>query len=360
MLRLREDFGAACDGQTIDNVPFIDFLAALQANGGEGVIEGKPLLSLPFTPTFDKRVRLVGTGQIRWANPNGGLWITMSTLERLSVEGLTFIASDLCSATGLRVTCPVIPSGTHAGPELRHLAFKGYNTSTSAWAKALVVENAWNGRAENISVKGQDDAQPPFNQSVGIEFKSCMAMRFKDPSIYHCQTGMTLSGNPTEGLNISGGEMVGVNRGIVLPYAANFTAGTSIHDLHINAYERCIVAEHVAQMHIHDLLLYKTHISSVYWQGIEVNASDSVVLHDISLRGTPTTTGGNDCITFVNSTRCRMTECDAGDFGSVGAMAILAGTSANCRIVSKAQERGINITGPVNVASGSGNSVEVT
>lgn len=356
MLDLKRDFGAACDDTTPDDVPFAAALVALAQQGGELRVEGRPLLTRRHTQSAGRKLRIVGEGEIRWATPEAGFHLTMTTLDRPVVEGLSFICSHLAQANALTVTAPYVASGTHSGPILRDLIFTGQDTAQHSWRTALRLERCWNSEIPNNTVKGQDDGDVPFVADCGIELFECMAAELTNNDVWHTEEAIRTVGSAwSEGINISGGELVGVRRGIVFNGAQTIASGGKITNVHINAYERGIVANNRRLLDIVGNEVFKCHLSRSYFQAVEMLYCVDIDVLTNKFNGYPQATGGNDLVTAGACTGIEVHGNRSRDFSGPGTMALLFAGSTSC-VVTGNPRRGTGVAYPVN-AGGAGNVV---
>ncbi len=147
--------------------------------------------------------------------------------------------------------------------------------------------------------------------SLDCMFENCQAPYIEDTFIYHIERGIKASGSiHGEGLNVRGGEMVGVSYGIDWDIPV-VKPSISIHDIHINAYVRCIRLVNTHQISIHDVHMYKTHVSATDWEGIDLTGCSHVQMHHLrfSTAGVIDTVSQATPIALVNCTNCTIDDC---------------------------------------------------
>lgn len=258
----------------------IQFPAGTSVYSGPMSLSGDGLV-LRGEGSARSRVILPSGFDITYQSPNGAP----------RVEGVTLVTQGLAAGTALKITGPVAPSVESRGPIVSDVAITGDDPATQWWTKGLHLVDCWHSSIDGFSAKGRDDATAPFDMLSGTELERCMAITMRDFKIWHVQDAVLQSGSSCgEGVNLSDFEIIGVNRGIVLSNAA-LTPGVSIHDGHINAYARGLDLNHRAQLSIHDLLIYKTHVSASDFIGIATLYCDQLNIHDNIFNGSPTASG---------------------------------------------------------------------
>lgn len=373
MLRLKEDFGAACDGVICDDVSMAGALAEWSDCGGELVIEGMPLLTQPFQVDVLKDARLVGSGTILWSAPqaNDPAWAgnppplridvrdatpgQSPRIPRFVMEGVAWQCETLGTQVGVVVGYPSLPSGTYQGPQIRDVSGQGRDVSLHAWRTALRLERAWNSEVHKLHVKGQDDGYAPFDGDCGLELFECMDAHVLLPFMYHVENAIRTAGQRTEGLTIRGGRLVGVGRPLYVPATTYKTAWLDIAGVHANSYYGARL-ENLSQFRIAGNHSYKSAPAANYWRGWDLAGCEigEVVGNELLAPGC-SPQFGNDCIVAVDCSAVTVRRNYGGQLPTPGALCILAGASSACTV--EKNRYGANCSGVYNWASGPGNVV---
>lgn len=262
---------------------------------------------------------------LRWSNASGGLDLTYTVSQKpTSVFGLNLETSVAGGGTALKITGPSAGSITEGGAIVEDVDIRGMDVAADYWTKGIHLVTCWYPRIIRPDIKGMDDATSPFDMTHGIHLEDCQAPQISSVSIFHLERAIYASGSTHgEGMNIEGGEIVGVSYGIDWDIGA-LKPGIAVHDLHINAYVRCIKATFLAQASLHDLHLYKSAPSTSAWQAMELNNCLALRVHDIYM-STPGVSGGTcDGITLVDCDYCSIHNITADNWFSTGAMVLVA------------------------------------
>lgn len=302
-------------------------------------------------------LRIVADGTICFqeAAMDAGLEVEAVSIQNLRIEGFRATTNTLNLHTMLRVICPSLPSGTHKGPEIVSCVAVGQDPAAHGWKEGIVLERAWNAILSGNHIKGRDDITSPFAVDTGILILDCMATKLRDNSVSHVEKAILFGGSRIEGIQLSGGELVGVGLGIVLPPMPFVLSGTSIVDVHINAASRCVQASNAQQITMRGLHLYKTHVAVGYWQAVELANCQNVQVRGSTIYGSLTATGGCDGISLANSHGCIIQGNTFNNFEAAGAIVVLATGSSDCKV--KDNVRGVNCNAAVEIGAGAGNVI---
>ncbi len=277
----------------------VDVTAYVQAalNYGYGYFpSGRYNLSAPLTVAAAERLVVVGDGSsctdLIWTAAVDGLALTYSDPRYPpSVANLALRTMSVNIGAALKITGSYQPSFTQLGPVVDGVKFvTGLdNENNGGWLKGLCLSRVWYPRVSNNSFKGWFDGSHTYGMARAVELDRVQAPCLINNTIFHAITAIEQIGNEVdypfgEGVNISGGEIVGVRNGIILNHD-RISGGTAIHDLHINASYRGIVTTNHVQIHIHDLLIYKTGPSTENFVGINLDWANDANVHDIIFGG---------------------------------------------------------------------------
>lgn len=306
MILHTSECGVSPSNSATDNATAFEAMLAIAAGTNTAIVvdDGPICLDRPLSCVTANSLIIEGRtdmSALRWQCDNGGLQIAYTDWRKPpKIEALNLETDRASGGVACKVIGPDVEYTTEAGPSIVELDCRGSDPEQYYWAKGLHLKNLWHPTIAKPDIRGLEQSYSPFMMEAAIEAENCTGVRIEDQRTFHAKYGYRLTGTKFgEGLQIVGGEVVGVDYGISHE-SPNFIAGTTISDLHINAYKRGIVLKNVAQIFVHDLLLYKTHPSNDPWQGIEmVNVNDSKVHHIVC--GTPGVTGSSDAngITLV-------------------------------------------------------------
>lgn len=310
-----KDFGAKGDGVTVDTAAFILALDAMEDLDQPLYIpSGVYVLDAALTKTFNNRAVFLADGRgktiLRFTNSaDCGLNLTYTDQRRPPYVGsmslLAGFAAEPTGAAALTVTSPDLATSFSEGVVIDHIEIAGVDLDNHWWNNGIHLIKCWYPLIQSPTIKGRNQAAPPFSMGAGIIGNQCQVVRIRDYIGQHMTDAYaTLGLTNGEGLSVIGGEIVGVYKGINHSRSSP-TAGSHISDIHINAYYRCIVLNNILGMNVHDNLLYKTHLSVEGWQGIEMVGCYHCDVHDNQLAcpGVEDTGGGTQLgITGVNCT----------------------------------------------------------
>ena len=339
-----KDFGAIGNGVTDDTAAIQAAInAAIGLKKALFIPAGNYLLSNKLTAlTTLVSMRIYGEGRgittLIWtstATSGGGLDITYSNnLFPPQVSDLSLYTKALGVGTALKITGPESASVTQFGAIVENLKIEGNNTATDCWDIGMHFYTCWYIALQKINIKGQNDATSPFVQTCGIKLTSCQVIYADKFSIFHVENGVleAASGVAThgEGFIFINFEIVGVTNGIVLAADGN-APGTNIGPGHINAYAYGIKLANQYQTCIHDVLMYKTHVSTSNYTCIELANCKSNHIHDNQIHGFSTATGDTFGITLAGSTTSDFNSIHDNnfeDFYGTNKIGIIIGTGA--------------------------------
>lgn len=212
------------------------------------------------------------------------------------VEGVTLLTQAPNAGTALKITGPVLPSSVARGPQVYDVVVSGENWSAHNWTDGLHLVDCWYPQVTGFCSRGRNSRTTPFAMSSAIKSERTQGLSVEDFLIFWAQDAILQTGNIFgEGILLSDFEIVGVNRGVVLAQGG----GHSMHDGHINAYWRAIELSKV-QFSMHDMLLYKTHLSSQDWIGIFAHTCQQLDIHNNRINGDPRAQGATYGVVAVN------------------------------------------------------------
>ena len=298
-----KDFGAVGDGVTNDTAAVQAAFNYIAANPvALYVPTGSYLLSAQISVTSNKTINVYGDGVdltvFVWtatATGGGGLSITFTDVFfPPSVQNLTLNTKGLAVGTALLITGVDYPSLTKLGPNVASVSIRGFDTAIHCWDTGINFILCWYPTINIVSIKGKNESVLPFTMSAGITLTSCQVAFITNFVIIHVRAGIRNALYAAiyrdEGHTISAFEIVGVQIGIDFFYQGD-AAGTSIGPGHINAYEYGLKFANRFQTAIHDLLIYKTHLSTSNYSAMLLQNCDSNIIHNNQMHGSPTATG---------------------------------------------------------------------
>jgi hypothetical protein len=196
------------------------------------------------------------------------------------IEGVTLLTQGAGCGTALKITGPVLASSVTRGLAIEDVTISGENWSDDWWTNGIHFVDCWYPTVSAVCIRGRNQTQPPFAMATGIKFERTQTLEVEDLQIFWAQDGIAQVGSTFgEGLGLSNFEIVGVNRGVVLLRGG----GNVIADGHINAYQTGIQLDGKTQISIHDNLIYKTHLSTANFVGInaavgqQINVSNNII-----------------------------------------------------------------------------------
>jgi len=266
---------------------------------------GTYLYSSQLVESSSLAIKLVGDGRgktiFEWtdgATNDGGIDLTYTevTLPPV-VSGFTLQTNANDTGEALKITGPEAGSLTILGPSVMDISARGVDPVIGdCWDIGIHFFTCWYITLDQVTIKGADDATTPFAQTV------CW---MKDFNIFHVENGIleAASGGPGhgEGFDFSRFEIVGVTNGISL-LTGGAGPGTNIGPGHINAYVKGLDLANQYQTKIHDLLLYKTHVSTSDYVAISMLDCKSNNVHDNHIQGSATATGETTGIILSGTT----------------------------------------------------------
>lgn len=298
-----------------------------------------------------------GRSALNWQTADGGIDLTYnSVFQPPTIEGLFLRTAVAAGGCPLKITAPYSPSVTVLGLILDEIRCIGMNPAQHYWSTGLTLSEAWNPRIRGFNFKGLDQTTAPFSAPSGLVLNNCQAVIIRDPFIAHAEIGISETGDHwSEGFQCSGGELVGISTGIALK-STIARLGTSIHDMHINAYLFCIDISNQWGISVHDNLLFKTNFSTSGWSAVRLINGRHAKIHDNHLRPAGASGGANGFI-LRDSSFCKVHDNTGDDWGSQGGnMVTLFGASSYNEIFTNSRMG--NSPPPVNyqdAGTGTGN-----
>ena len=289
-------FGATGDGSTDDVTAVSDaFDYIITSLDTLFFSAGTYRMSTKITKSSANTITIQGEGKrnttLYWddAATSEGFDLTYTdNIRPTHVYNVSFITAKLATGTALKITGPETASVNFLGPRVENVEFAGADTANDCWDISLHFYTCWYIKISDITIKGKDTILAPFDQTAGIKMTSCQVIFASDFSIYHVDTGILEAASGVtshgEGFSFEQFEIVGVNVGISLA-ADSAAPGTNIGPGHINAYTAGILATNQYQTSIHDLLLYKTQLSTANFIAISLNTCLDCIIHDNTIRG---------------------------------------------------------------------------
>ncbi len=314
---------------------------------------------IDVTTSHVLNIRSAFSGGFVWACQNGGMHIEYTDVHKApTISGLSFLTAVASGGKALRILAPDSAVSITTGPLFENLKCGGLIEGMHYWSTQIEIENAWYGKITNYRGKGKDDATEPFDALFGIRAINCQALTIKDWKIFHTEIAYQGDGAiHGEGINFSGGEIVGCSYGIVHTPAV-YKPCITVHDMHINAYKRAMVFRNVGQMKLHDVHVYKTHPSTSYWRGIELDNCQNWHIHDIYGSTAGCANEGADLLVMTNCRNMEIHHLMADNWYGHGAIVIAAGGCDRMRISQLL--RGENATLVAAFASVGSNGANIT
>lgn len=332
-----------------DHTSTTDVTAYVQAalNHGFGYFPaGRYNLSAALTVAAAERLAVTGDGasctDLIWTAAVDGLALTYTDPRYPpSVTNLALRTTSANIGTALKIAASYRGGFTQLGPVVDGVKFVFFTSdpdpdreNDGGWLKGVSLSRVWYPRVSNSAFKGWYDGSLTYGMARAIELDRVQGPRLVGNTIFHAVTAIEQIGNETqnpfgEGVYISGGEIVGVRNGIILNHD-RFSAGTAIHDLHINASYRGIISTHHVQIHIHDLLIYKTGPSPENFVGINLDWADDANVHDVIFGGhafAPTAVDHGAVIS--NSNRASFANIKNNHFGNPSRGVLVGGGNTN-------------------------------
>lgn len=308
-----KDFGAVGDGVANDTDAVQNAFNYVAANGINLYIpSGIYLLNKQIAVTSSKTISVYGDGinlsVLRWLSPstsNGGLNFTqLVAYNAPSISGLSLYTDANAAGTAISITSPEdIFSNAKLGVNISHVDITGSDTSVACWDIGIHLTFCWRPCIDFVSIKGKNELVLPFSMSTGILLTSSQVATITRFVMVHMTNGIengTKDGiQRDEGHSFSEFEIVGVETGIDLTNT-NINAGTNIGPGHINSYVCGIKLERRWQTALHDLLIYKTNLSTSNYIGISMTDCDVNTVHDNHIEGHPDATGDTFGIVVSN------------------------------------------------------------
>lgn len=295
-------FGLASGGAEATNVTAMNNLLALAITADTSILipKGDYGFNAKITAStayfLEVKCEYGGVSNLVWSNATGGIDLTHTDANRPpTIQGLRFLTTAAGGGTALKITAPDSPSLVRVGARLFDVYAHASDPAADYWNNGIVLVNCWYPQIVRPDIKGKNDVITGAMVN-GIQLTDCQAPQVRDVCIFHCTTAIQADGAiHGEGVDICGGEIVGVLNGIMWQPSV-FKGGITIHDMHINASARCIRMDNSGQLTLHDLSLYKTHINQTDWEAIELNNCHGMEVHSIFMANPSVTVGANDGI----------------------------------------------------------------
>ncbi|MGZ2403890.1 hypothetical protein [Rhizobium ruizarguesonis] len=350
-------FGFQEAGTASQNVTAFNAMLALVSLFDEAYIRirsGLYLLNAKITYSTGKTV-IVESDTIdgcilRWTSADGGIDFTYTDHPHApTFIGLNLETTQAAGGTALKITGPDLPTATEQGPKAIDIDCRG--EGSGYWTTGIHFVNSWHPQVVRPDMKGADFGTQVFPMSYGIRFTDCQAPAVRDLLMFHMDTAIAADGSiHGEGVNIGGGEIVGVNNGIVWAPEV-FKPGATIHDLHINAYRRGIHLANYGQLTIHDCLIYKTQLSTQDWVGIDMANCHSNYIHHVRLACPAAMTGNANGIVLANCEDNTLDHIQGDQWNVAGTLVILAGSSDRNHVDHIVRGREATLLNPVDFIS---------
>lgn len=324
-------FGCKASFTAAANVAALTAMLATAAVAGDTHIEfrngyyrfnAKVTQATVYKLTLSCRTR--HAAKLAWTSADGGLDLSYGIdTNPTDVINIAFRTEVAGGGTPVKITAPNSPYVTGAGAMLENVDCRGLDKATHYWTTGPHYKNVWYSQTFRPTGAGKDNT---FDQADFLIYEDCQAPQMRDPVIFHVHTAIRATGSVHgEGMNFSGGEIVGVYRGIYWNIGV-FKPCIGIHGMHINAEFRCITLVNVGQIDISKVLLYDTQTGSADWQGLELNNCHGCTVRAKGAR-TGNTGGTGNLITLTNSSDNVVDAALGEDWVGAGALVLLAGSS---------------------------------
>lgn len=298
-------------------------------------------IDTPHRITFNGEV-LDGCN-LHFHGTTGGLKVEyLDYTKPTAVQNLNFITHSNGGGTALHLKGPNLPTATEGGLQVVNVDVRGVTPGVEYFKWGIHCENAWHPYIFRPDIQGRNPGETDpqaanplvrtFLADGGLKFTDCQAPQVRDPIMLHLDTGIKADGSVHgEGLNATGGELIGVGVGIDWSIGV-YKPCIYLGQMHINAYRTGVNLTNVGQFATNSLHVYKTQLSRSNWSAMQLsNCHDN----DISLKaynpGCPLDTGGSaNGIVAINSD-CNQFDIQAGQWHTAGAAVVFIGVSKNNR-----------------------------
>jgi hypothetical protein len=341
------DFGAAGDGTTNDTTAIQNaFTYAVSINAPIYVPKGTYLLTAAITVSSANRINILGAGRrnaiLFWSSgaSTRGLSVTYTNvITPPKITGLSLLTGATTGGTALLITGPEAASVTYLGPYVDDLEITAANANTSTWDIGIHFYTCWYICLSNVTIKGTTSDNVTFPMVAGIKLTSCQVTFMTNFTIIHSEAGIleAASGVAThgEGFCFENFEIIGGLDGINLT-ADGVAPGTNIGPGHINTNRYGIKLRNQYQTSIHDMLMYKTQLSTNNYICIELYDCNSCHIHDNEIRSSAGPTTDTTGIVLTGSTASdynNIHDNSFRDFNGTTKTGIVIGTGSGNNII---------------------------
>jgi len=274
-----KDFGAVGDGVTNDTVAI---QAAITASNSVYFPQGLYILNAAITGG-NKNLNLIGDGIgvtiLRWSD-TGGFNLSFDGINQtLTMSNMTIQAAKPSASAGTAILATWIYTASSVFPNcvLDTLEIAPADGPTQYWANGIILQNAWNGKINNVIIRGKNNSVD-MDQAIAL-YERSNDFTITNTQIYFAKVGVTTAAS-TEGTVWTNSKAIYVNYGGV--FDADVSApGLIVRDTHVASLIGGIITTNKPQSCISGCLIYKRAESTVSWVGIQYSAgSDDTVTTD--------------------------------------------------------------------------------
>ena len=310
-------------------------------------------LTRKHTISTDKKFVIQGAGGpviLQWNCEDGGLDLTYNDRyappELRDVKLSTTYTGADGGGTALRITssstAPPQPALSQ-GPLLAGVTIMGGGEEAPPeggyWTNGAYLLNCWYPKIAGCCFIGANQGGPPFATLTGVTLDTCQAPMLRDNLVFHVEDGILVVGSTWgEGFQLSGGEMVGVRRGINNATAAA-RSGTAITATHINAFERCVINSQNSHIEIANCLFFRSG-NGYDWQGVELVNCQYVNVHDNNFACPNAGDESANGVTLNGASDCRITNNLFSYWATIGSGIVLVNASDHNKINGNSSEGG--------------------
>ena len=272
-----KDFGAVGDGVENDTAAV---QAAITASNAVYFPAGTYLMTAAITGG-NKSLSLMGDGigvtVLRWSQTGGFDLSFNDTLQKLTINNMSLQAAKADAGTAISATWPLVSSSTFPSTVMENIEIIPADGTTQYWANGIILENAWNGKIDNVLIRGKDNSLD-MDQAIALYGRSNDFI-ISNVFIYFSKEAVS-TGATTEGTLWSNSKVIYVNYGGVFSGSTS-APGLTVRDVHISSIIAGVITDNKPQSCISGCLLYKRAESTVTWVGIQYSAgSDDTVTTD--------------------------------------------------------------------------------